>query len=232
MPWLLKLLPHERERVASTLAVCEHAAGTWLVQAGQMPDGWLGVMDGLLKVSPALGAPALPIGLAGVGPGGWWGTSACLRRQSCESGVQALRKVAVAHMPLSTFHWLLEHSLGFNRVIAAQLQDGLEHYQAHVLQGRSVSPDERVAKCLAALFQPALYAGHGMLLRITQQELAQLVGLSRQRVNEALAVLEAFGAVQVEYGGLRALDWQALRAGQLGLQRKPEPATAHAVQAQ
>ena len=47
----------------------------------------------------------------------------------------------------------------------------------------------------------------GDLLRITQQELAYLVGLvSRQRVNEALATLQAEGLVRTEYGGLRVLD--------------------------
>jgi DNA-binding GntR family transcriptional regulator len=49
------------------------------------------------------------------------------------------------------------------------------------------------------------------VLRITQQELAYLVGLSRQRVNEALNTLQAQGSIAVEYGGLRVLDLAALR---------------------
>jgi len=52
-------------------------------------------------------------------------------------------------------------------------------------------------------------------LRITQQELAYLVGLSRQRVNEALAELQAQGAIEVAYGGLRILDLEALRSSGL-----------------
>ena len=57
-----------------------------------------------------------------------------------------------------------------------------------------------------------LYPGVGEVLRITQQELAYLVGLSRQRVNEALNALESQGSIRVEYGGLRILDLQALRS--------------------
>jgi CRP/FNR family transcriptional regulator, cyclic AMP receptor protein len=53
------------------------------------------------------------------------------------------------------------------------------------------------------------------VLRITQQELAYLVGLSRQRVNEALTTLAAKGWIRVEYGGLRVLDLAALRSGTL-----------------
>jgi DNA-binding GntR family transcriptional regulator len=56
-----------------------------------------------------------------------------------------------------------------------------------------------------------LYPGVGEVLRITQQELAYLVGLSRQRVNEALTTLAGQNAIRVEYGGVRVLDLAALR---------------------
>ena len=64
----------------------------------------------------------------------------------------------------------------------------------------------------SALFNPVLYPGVGEVLRITQQELAYLVGLSRQRVNGALSILENQGTIRVEYGGLRVLDLGALRS--------------------
>ncbi|MEN9711936.1 MAG: hypothetical protein RLY90_197, partial [Pseudomonadota bacterium] len=76
---------------------------------------------------------------------------------------------------------------------------------------RSNDPDMRVARNLAALFNPTLFPGVGEMLRITQQELAYLVGLSRQRVNVALNTLQAQGAIRIEYGGVRVLDLKALR---------------------
>jgi DNA-binding GntR family transcriptional regulator len=51
----------------------------------------------------------------------------------------------------------------------------------------------------------------GQRLRITQQELGYLVGLGRQRVNEALAALDGAGVIRVEYGGVRVLDLERLR---------------------
>jgi CRP/FNR family transcriptional regulator, cyclic AMP receptor protein len=56
-----------------------------------------------------------------------------------------------------------------------------------------------------------LYPRMDSLLRITQQELAYLVGLSRQRVNEALRTLQTRGLVRLEYGGLKVLDIAALK---------------------
>ncbi|MDP3834140.1 MAG: helix-turn-helix domain-containing protein, partial [Hydrogenophaga sp.] len=77
------------------------------------------------------------------------------------------------------------------------------------------SPDLRVARNLAALFHPLLSPIVAGIMRITQQELAYLVGLSRQRTNEALTTLAAKGWIRVEYGGLRVLDLAALRSGVL-----------------
>ncbi len=76
---------------------------------------------------------------------------------------------------------------------------------------RSNDPDVRVARNLAALFNPALFPGVGQMLRITQQELAYLVGLSRQRVNVALNRLQEEGSIRIEYGGMRVLNLTALR---------------------
>jgi DNA-binding FadR family transcriptional regulator len=61
------------------------------------------------------------------------------------------------------------------------------------------------------MFHPILYPGVGQLLRITQQELGYVVGLSRQRVNEALNVLQERGLIRIEYGGVRVLDLEGLR---------------------
>jgi DNA-binding GntR family transcriptional regulator len=51
----------------------------------------------------------------------------------------------------------------------------------------------------------------GEVLRITQQELGNLCGLSRQRVNEALRALESKALIRVEYGGVRVPNWTLLR---------------------
>lgn len=150
----------------------------------------------------------------------WEGT--VIKREPYRYNVQALRKSIVAGLPVDTFHWLLDNSLGFNRYIMNQLNERLGQFIGAREIDRLSNPDLRVARSLAALFNPVLfpYAGSGSrLLRITQQELAYLVGLSRQRVNEALGTLEAAGAIQVEYGGLRVLDLEALRSGHFSSQK-------------
>ena len=169
-----------------------------------------GVVQGLLKMNTDT-VDGASMTLAGLPPSGWFGEGTAVKREPYRYNVQALRKSVVAGLPIDTFHWLLDHSLGFNRFVMHQLNERLGQFIAAREIDRLGSPDARVARSLAALFNPTLYPGVGQVLRITQQELAYLVGLSRQRVNEALAALQARGVIRVEYGGVRVLDLQALR---------------------
>ena len=210
IPWLDALLPEERARVLDELKVLEVDGGELLCRVGRPATYWFGVVDGLLKMSndTALG---LPITFTGVAPGGWFGEGTVIKREAYRYNIEALRKSVVAGLSVETFHWLLDRSIPFNRYITQQLNERLGQFIAAREIDRMTNPDERVARSLAALFHPILYPGVGEVLRITQQELGYLVGLSRQRVNESLAALQDAAIVRIEYGGLRVLDREALR---------------------
>ena len=185
--------------------------GEFVCRVGRPVTYWFGVVQGLLKMSSD-NAQGLTMTFTGVPPGGWFGEGTALKREPYRYNIQALRKSVVAGLPVDTFEWLLDHSITFNRFVMNQLNERLGQFIAAREIDRMNNPDVRVARSLAALFNPVLYPGVGEILRITQQELAYLVGLSRQRVNEALTALDAQGAIRVEYGGLRVLDLGALRS--------------------
>ena len=210
IPWLRLLHGAERDRAVADLQIGEAESGEVICMVGKPVTYWFGLIEGLLKMS-ADNAQGLTMTFTGVPPGGWFGEGTALKREPYRYNIQALRKSVVAGLPVETFHWLLDHSIGFNRFVMNQLNERLAQFIAAREIDRMGNPEVRVARSLAALFNPVLYPGMGQVLRITQQELAYLVGLSRQRVNEALAVLEAEGVIKVEYGGLRVLDIEALR---------------------
>ncbi|HVZ44144.1 MAG TPA: Crp/Fnr family transcriptional regulator [Ramlibacter sp.] len=211
IPWLPVLRREERERIVGDIKVGDALPGDYVCRIGRRVTYWFGVVEGLLKMS-AEDEEGHPLTFAGLPPGGWFGEGTVLKREVYRYNVQALRRSVVAGLPADTFHWLVEHSLGFNRFVMGQLNERLGQFIAAREIDRMNNPDLRVARNLASLFNPVLYPGVGEILRITQQELAYLVGLSRQRVNEALAALEARGLIRVEYGGLRILNLQALRS--------------------
>ena len=208
--WLRALEPHERERALADLKVVEVEVGDLLCRVGRPVTFWFGVIDGLLKTSNDT-SMGIPITFTGLPPGGWFGEGTVIKREAYRYNIQALRRSTVAGLTVETFHWLLDRSIPFNRFIVQQLNERLGQFIAAREIDRLGDPDARVARSLAALFHPVLYPNVGSLLRITQQELGYLVGLSRQRVNEALQRLDASGAIRVEYGGVRVLDLERLR---------------------
>jgi len=215
IPWLARLDAAERSRVRDDLRVVPVEAGEYVCRIGRPVTYWFGVLDGLLKMSndSALG---MPITFTGMPPGGWFGEGTVLKREVYRYNIQALRRSVVAGIGADTFHWLVDRSLGFNRFVLDQVNERLGQFIAAREIDRLTDPDTRVARSLGALFHPVLYPGVGQLLRITQQELGYLVGLSRQRVNEALTRLAARGWIRVEYGGVRVLDLAALQRARPG----------------
>ena len=214
IPWLKSLSPQERERAQSYLIVTQAQVGDYLCRIGRPVTYWFGLIEGLLKMSND-DSQGPVITFTGVAPGGWFGEGTVLKHEQYRYNIQALRKSLVAGIPVATFDWLLDHSIGFNRFVMNQLNERLGQFIAAREIDRINNPDLRVARNLAALFHPLLSPNVGGVLRTTQQELAYLVGLSRQRVNEALTTLAAKGWIRVEYGGVRVLDLQALRSGEL-----------------
>jgi CRP-like cAMP-binding protein len=211
IPWLEVLDERQRERVALEIKVSDALPGDFICRTARPVTYWFGVIDGLLKMSTD-NAEGQTMTYTGIPPGGWFGEGTALKREPYRYNIQALRSSIVAGLPVDTFHWLLDHSIGFNRFVMNQINERLGQFIAAREIDRMNNPDARVARSLAALFNPVLYPGVGELLRITQQELAYLVGLSRQRVNEALNALQAQSVIRVEYGGLRVLDLGALRS--------------------
>jgi CRP-like cAMP-binding protein len=210
IPWLRVLEPNDLHRACAALRIAPAEAGERICRFGRPPTFWFGVIDGLLKMSndtPSGGT----ITYMGLPPGAWFGEGTLIKREPYRYNIEALRRSTVAGLPIEDFHGLLDRSIPFNRYLMNQLNERLGHFIAAREIDRQDDPDSRVAGSLAQLFNPVLYPGVGGLLRITQQELGYLVGLSRQRVNQALNTLAAQGLIGIEYGGVRVRDLEALR---------------------
>ena len=210
IPWLALLAADDRRDAAATLQVVGAGPGDRVCRTGAPSTFWFGVIDGLLKMSN-VSLEGTPITYTGLPPGAWFGEGTLLKREIYRYNIEALRNSTVAGLPIEVFWRLLERSIPFNRFVMMQLNERLGQFIAAREIDRNNQPDARVARSLASLFHPVLYPGVGQLLRITQHELAWLVGLSRQRVNEALNALAAAGLIRIEYGGVRVIDLGGLR---------------------
>ena len=211
IPWLAAMTEAEQALAIPRIVVGDAEPGDLVCRFGKAPTYWFGVVEGLLKMSTD-NEQGYSVTFTGLPSGGWFGEGTALKREAYRYNVQALRSTTVAGLPLESFHLLLDQSIGFNRFVMNQLNERLGQFIAAREIDRLANPDVRVARNLAALFNPVLFPGVGEVLRITQQELAYLVGLSRQRVNVALNALQQAQWIRLEYGGVRVLNLNALRS--------------------
>nr|WP_229214625.1 Crp/Fnr family transcriptional regulator [Duganella sp. HH101] len=186
------------------------AKGGYVCRKGEMVENWLGIIDGMVKMTN-FSAAGKSVSFTGVPAGGWFGEGSLLKKEILKYDAMALRDTRTARMPISTFHWLLETSLPFTRFLLMQLNERLGQFIGMVENDRLLNPDTRVARCLVSMFNSHLYPGLEKLVQISQEELGLLSGASRQRANQALQLLEKQGLLSLDYGGIRILDLEGLR---------------------
>jgi CRP/FNR family cyclic AMP-dependent transcriptional regulator len=107
--------------------------------------------------------------------------------------VMALRDTRLALMDRSTFFWLFENSVGFNRFLVRQLNERRGQFIASLEYGRTLDATARLARSIASLFNPILYPDLTRHPEITQEEIGALSGISRQNANQCLKKLEKQG---------------------------------------
>lgn len=188
-------------------AVPEHS---FVCRRGEPVTHWFGVLEGLVKVN-SVSPEGKSVTFIGIPPGGWFGEGSLLKDEPRRYDAVTLRRSVIAYMPRNTFKLLLDSSVPFNAFLLDQLNERLGQFVAIVEHNRLLGPEARLATELAALYNPRLYPGNHSQLPILQEELAQLVGLSRQRTNQALKRLEESGLLKVSYGGVTVLDVNGLR---------------------
>lgn len=208
--WAERLEPPCQERVLRETLIREVGPAEIVVRAGEPVEFWNGVIDGLVKINK-FSSEGKSVTFAGVPRGGWWGEGSLIKRERRRYDVTALRRSKIAYMPRATFEWLLDTSIAFNRFLLTQLNERLGQFIGAIEHERLLDPDGRVARAIAALFNPILYPGAGMQIQISQEEIGYLCGTSRQRVNQALQQLERAGLLKLEYGGVTVLDLDGLR---------------------
>lgn len=209
-PWAASLTAAEMAQVEANVIERNVPTGSFVCRKGEPVDYWFGVIDGLLKVSSDIESGKTAT-LIGVPPGGWFGEGSVMKDEKRRYDSIALRDSRVAFMPRSTFHWLLDHSIGFNRYLLNQLNERLGQFIGLLESERLLDIDARVARCLATLFNPLLYPGSSRTIAVSQEELGYLTGVSRQRVNRSLKVLQFAGYLSVEYGSITIQDLDGLR---------------------
>jgi len=208
--WGRALTPAEFDRVSCEVFERQVPSGGFVARMGQPVDHWIGLIEGLLKMSVT--SPDGKVStLTGIGVGGWFGEGSLLKREPRRYDVVALRPSRVAMVPHTTFERLRATSLPFNHYLHHLMNARLSLFIGMLEYDRLLSTDARVARCLSTLFNTDLYPEPRAYVDLRQNEIGLLCGMSRQRANVALRTLQSCGLVKVEPRGVTVLDVDGLR---------------------
>ncbi|RIX80639.1 Crp/Fnr family transcriptional regulator [Acidovorax cavernicola] len=208
--WFPRLDVSAGERVLDEMREVEVAAGAALCRCGDTPLHWYGTIEGLLKwcvTSP----DGRSVTLGGLSAGSWFGEGTLLRGVPRTADIIALRPSRVALMPLETFAWLRATHRSFDDFLLRQINERMHWFLGNFTAHHLLDTDSQVARALAGLFHEWLHPGSDPHLQVSQEEIANLSGLSRQRCNAALRRLASAGLLRIEYGGITVTDLDGLR---------------------
>src|SRR5258705_6356057 len=180
---------NDREIEIARVGIVEKSfrANEYIFMRGDPFDYWTGIVTGLARMG-TVSSGGKAVTLAGMTAGAWFGEGSMLKSELRRYDVVALRDTRLALMDRSTFFWLFENSVAFNRFLVRQLNERVGQFIGALEHGRTLDATGRVARSIASLFNPILYPDLTRHLEITQEEIGALSGhfpAERQPVPEA-----------------------------------------------
>src|SRR5213592_3709932 len=213
VPLFSELSRGELERISRVAIPRSFPAGVRVFHEGDRSDACYLVRTGDLRVTREH-SDGRAIALATLGPGDIFGELAMLDGQARSASVETLSDSELLALPASDFRRMLaEHSRISVKLIIA-LTRRLRETNERVARQSFQTVPSRVAGVLTQLVaeETASEGRQGVTVRMTQADLAQLAGTSRESVSRFLATIERAGVVRVGRGRVTILEPRRLRA--------------------
>jgi CRP/FNR family transcriptional regulator, cyclic AMP receptor protein len=188
------------------------AAGARLFIRGDADDGIYCVLEGAIRIGAAsfAGKEAL---LALIEPGNWFGEIALFDGRPRTHDAYAERDAVLFHVPRAALAALLErapqHWHAFGLLLTQKLRLMFELVEETAL----LPAAQRVARRLLLMA-----GGYGdasaarRVLKVPQEDLAMMLALSRQTINQILKQFETQGALTLRYAEIEIVDAVLLTA--------------------
>lgn len=213
--WFASLSPSLRHDILRCAYVKRYKDGELIAARGEPPEQWIACAKGAVRVSSTT-VSGKQITLTYVEPGIWFGDVSIFDGDRRTHDAYAHGETTILCVAKADFKKIL--------ALHVELYDAMLRLHARrirqlygLVEDLNTLPlRARLAKQLLHLARsygvPSL--AHGSETRIglqlAQEELAQLLGASRQRVNQELKAMEREQAIRIEAGGLVIRDRDAL----------------------
>jgi len=213
VPLLSELETGDLEQIASVAIPRSYPKGVRVFHEGDHSDACYIVRNGDLRVTREH-PDGRAIALATLGPGDIFGELAMLDGEARSASVEALTDCELLGIPATDFRRLLAARAEITVKLVVALTRRLREANERISRQSFQTVPSRVAGVLSQLIaEEAPQDGReGVTIRMTQADLAQLAGTSRESVSRFLAVLERAGVVRVGRGRVTVVEPRRLRA--------------------
>jgi CRP/FNR family cyclic AMP-dependent transcriptional regulator len=211
VPLFSELSPEELARISAVAVPRSYPKGVRVFHEGDHSDACYIVRSGDLRVTREH-SDGRAIALATLGPGDIFGELAMLDGEARSASVEALSDCELLALPASDVRSLLHGSAEITVKLVVALTRRLREANERISRQSFQTVPSRVAGVLSQLIAETPVQGHdGITIRMTQADLAQLAGTSRESVSRFLAVLERAGVVRSGRGRVTVLEPARLR---------------------
>jgi CRP/FNR family transcriptional regulator, cyclic AMP receptor protein len=213
VPLFSELSSEDVERISRVAVPRSYPKGVRVFHEGDRSDACYIVRSGDLRVTREH-PDGRAIALATLGPGDIFGELAMLDGEARSASVEALSDCELLALPASDVRQLLRGSSEITVKLVIALTRRLREANERISRQSFQTVPSRVAGVLSQLIaeEAPLEGRDGVTVRMTQADLAQLAGTSRESVSRFLAVLERAGVVRVGRGRVTVLEPRRLRA--------------------
>lgn len=214
--WFSSLTPSLRHDLLRWGQVRRFADGDLLWARGDEGEKWGAVARGAVRVSSTT-LTGRQITLTYIEPGAWFGDVAVFDGDRCTHDAYAHGDTTLICVSRGDLQRILADHVELYEALLALHARTIRQLYGLVEDLNTLQLRPRLAKQLVHLARtygvPSLADGKEIQigLQLAQEELAQLLGASRQRVNQELKQMEREEVIRIDPGGLVVRDRDALR---------------------
>jgi CRP/FNR family cyclic AMP-dependent transcriptional regulator len=212
VPLFSELSGADLERISRVAVPRSVPTGVRVFHEGDHSDACYIVRTGDLRVTREH-PDGRAIALATLGPGDIFGELAMLDGEARSASVETLTDSELLALPAGDMRALLHGSAAITVKLVVALTRRLRETNERIARQSFQTVPSRVAGVLSQLIaeEAPLEGREGVTIRMTQADLAQLAGTSRESVSRFLAVLERAGVVRCGRGRVTVLQPRRLR---------------------
>ena len=209
--WFSHLPPDLQHSLLGAARLRVLTAGQSLFKRGDPPCGVYAVLEGTVRIS-AVSAQGKEAVLSLVETPYWFGEICLFDNLPRTHDAMATGACRLLQVPQAAMLGILEQHPLFWREMALLMSHKLRLSLINIEQTSLMPASERLAHRLLMIAQGYGEVDHARrVLQLPQEDLAAMLGLSRQTINSLLKALEQQGIIGLSYGAIEIRDLNGLR---------------------